>query len=139
MSLRFNSRRRFRAAGMTSLELALTFGLFFTLALGIFDMVRYFSAQQGLTVLANAAARVCVATVNENTQCLAFSNAWISFYAPLLDPTLVNFQGGPQWGGDFNWAGLTVETVTVTYNFTSITPGLSALTGPITATVSYQY
>jgi Flp pilus assembly protein TadG len=86
MSFASNNRRR-GDAGVTSMEVALTFPLFVMLVFGVIDLSRYFFTQQALTTLVNMTARQTYANA-QNPQ--VPSQAQIASYAPLLDPTLVH-------------------------------------------------
>ena len=56
----FVSNNRRGDAGVTSMEVALTFGLFIMLVLSVIDLSRYFFSQQALTTLVNLTARQVV-------------------------------------------------------------------------------
>jgi Flp pilus assembly protein TadG len=131
MSSAYNNHRR-GDAGVTSMEVAISFALFVMLVFGVIDLSRYFFTQQALTTLVNITARQAYAHA-QNPQ--VPSQAQIASYAPLLDPTLletftVTLSQTP---------GLVALTVTAKYNYTPLTPLFGTFVGPLTATVTYQF
>jgi len=148
MSFAFNKRRRRGDAGVTSLEVAIIFGIFIVLMFSIIDLSRYLFSQQALTTLVSATARqgfagtlpdLCDGTLPTQTPKL------VANFAPLLEATrITNFQmcvSTNSGDGVTQPAGATVLTVTATYNFTPITPLVETLLGglPMTASMTYSY
>ena len=141
-----SGKRGLGTAGVTSLELAVTFGFFALLLCGMIDMSRYFFSQHALTALVNAAARQGAADpgfptgtsdADPASGCSgpALPADKIPSIAPLLDPAKVALR---VCGSFFPW-GIQIVKVTATYDFETITPGLESLMGPMTASVTYQY
>ncbi len=119
---------------MTSMEVALCFGLFVMLVFGVMDLSRYFFTRQALTTLVTSTARLgyagTLSSQNPSTRTLAAE------YAPLLDsdPKVLSLT----WNINRS-SGVTVLTVNATYNYTSLTPMLDSLVGQLQASMTYQY
>ena len=127
---------RLGIAGVTSLEVAVIFGAFIVLMFGTIDLSRYFFTQQALTTLVNSAARQGLADPGFG-QCDGPPSSWTAIpnITPLIDSNQVSIcVTQPNFS-----TGVQVLTVTGTYNFMSITPGLDALIGTMSETVTYQY
>jgi UDP-N-acetylmuramyl pentapeptide phosphotransferase/UDP-N-acetylglucosamine-1-phosphate transferase len=131
-----NRRPRVDDAGVTSLEVALVFGIFVILMFGTIDLSRYFFSQHELNGLVAAAARQGLIDPTF-TPCGGPPNSWSAF--PAIVPLLDQSQVGLCVTQPFFPLGVQVLTVTGTYNFTTITPGLDGLSGMMTASVTYQY
>lgn len=136
-------RRRQRNAGTASLELALVLIGFLMLLLGTIDIARYLFTMQTVSFLADRAARAAVvnssfALGSVGESCPTVSGSTLPFTAPPFDPAttmcVLQNETASQSGGY-------VVTVTVSAPFTSVTPGLSALTGTsqITETLQITY
>jgi len=145
MSFASSKRRRPGNAGVTSLEVAVIFGIFIILVFGIIDMSRYLYSQQALTTLVTATARQGYATGSNYNPQGQQVQALVAAYAPLLDGTQVTISVSVnQPAGDFvtiPFAAVEMQVI-ATYNFTPITPLVSALLGggtTMTATVTYTY
>jgi hypothetical protein len=147
MRVASNRRRRPGHAGVTSLEVAISFGVFVMLVFCVIDMSRYLFSRQGLSTLVAAVAREAYAGSNDlPPQCNGAPSpptSWdrIGVYAPLLDPNQVGLCYNSQ-ANIFTYPGATdlqILTVQATYNFTPITPLFDALIGQMTATNTYQF
>jgi len=128
-------RRRGREAGVTSLEVALTFGLFITLILVTIDLSLYFVALHNLTVVVAAAARAAQAD-RTITNCDGPPASWpgVSPAAPLLNPRQLSLCITQP----FITLGVQQVTVTGTYTYQGLTPVTQALPA-ITETVTYGF
>jgi Flp pilus assembly protein TadG len=145
MSFVFNRLRRLGDAGVTSMELAVSFVVFITFIFAMIDLSAYFYSQQALTTLVTIAARQVYATsVTSADSGTPAAQTLIAANGLLLDPSQISLRmdsgyGVPLPNGETTAGGVNVLTVTATYNFVPLTPLLGALIGPMTATVTYQY
>ncbi len=123
-------------AGVTSLEVALTFAVFIMLMFGTIDLTRYFFSLHNLAAVVSAAARLGPGNI-AFAPCGGPPSSWsgVPIYGPLLDPDQLSLCVTQPYTA----LGLQTVTVTATYNFSTLTPWLGQLTGPITETVTYHF
>ena len=140
MSFGFNRVRRparaIRAdnAGITSMEVAITFGLFLVLMLGVIDLARFVITKHALSVVAATAARRGI--VDPTFQpCGGPPPDTFVMPSPLLDPQQLTLCVSQP----FFALGVQEMTVTASYHFAPITPGLESLLGDLTENLTYQY
>jgi Flp pilus assembly protein TadG len=135
MSSASNSARRrgLGRAGVSTLEFALVGVAFLMFLLGGFDLARYIFTVQSMVAVMTQAGRYSLANPTWGP-CGVDSWTGIATVAPFLDSSQVNLCVLQTSG-----TGLSTSTVTVTYPFTAVTPGLTALTGTITETTTYSY
>ena len=151
----FASNRWRDRRGVTTIELALVFGVFILFVFGVIDLSRYLVAQQELAVLTTAAARQGMIAQSPGgnqawlSQCpLSISapgtagvswSAGVSNFAPMLDPSQVSVWVCSTNGSANLGTGLFQVIATGTYTFTPITPLLSSLVGPMVSTVTFTF
>jgi Flp pilus assembly protein TadG len=141
MSFAFNKHRRRGDAGVTSLEVAVIFGVFIVLVFSIIDLSRYLFSQQALTTLVTATARQGFAGTLPafcNGASLPQTETQVAAFAPLLDFNRITSLAMCVDQG----SGVTVLTVTASYSFQPITPLIEAMLGPastMTASMTYSY
>jgi hypothetical protein len=130
MSFVFNRfrRRRLDRAGVTSLELALVLVPFMFLVMAIFDIARYMFTVQSMVTLMMQAERTIMINPGLGSQPLCPINIgnWTNMMGmttpPMIDPTQ-----GTICINTISPQGVYQIQVTLTYPFTTITPGLGGL------------
>lgn len=142
----FERRGRLGHAGITSMEVAITFALFITFSFGVIDLSRYFFSQQALTTLVTMTARQeYVGSLPAFFSDTTVAQNLITANGLLLDPTQITHftmsssPGGSLPNGQTAAYGVNVLKVTATYEFKPLIPFLDTLLGPMTATMTYQY
>jgi Flp pilus assembly protein TadG len=129
-------------AGSTSLEFALVSVLLFTLMFGITDLARYFLAWHGLNTISSEAARVALTYHYANNSNWTFScgaptsgmAATVAAAAPFLKPDTLTLCVSPATAG-----GITTVSVTASYPFSFMMPGLSAANGTLSARTAISF
>lgn len=152
MSSASNSpRKRSGIAGVTSLELALVLPVFMILMMAVFDFGRYFYTVQAMTALMTDTARYVMVRNNGQSFGPSSISSWVgSTGSPqgVITPFLLDPNQGEITVSFLNQEalpalGVNQVQVTVTTQFTTLTPGLSGLdrTGanPLTMTATYSY
>jgi len=126
-----SNRHRPGRAGVVSLETALVLVPFFWLLLATIDLARYFFTVESMLEALNQAGRIAIIGATGGD----VSSAWNS--APFLNQALGDISATLQPpslpGPGSRWV------VSINYTFTALTPGLGALSGPLTLTTSLYY